>query len=202
MRGARMKRAAVEWALGLVAALREPLSRQELEDLLRGVADKDKGVAAGLEALRGVLRGIAPWLERAVEGRQTPMGWFHSRFREFVAERLLWVSPQAVHRVLGVVCDGWAELPAGSRARGYAVRHRLRHHWAAGWRAALEWGYQGERVRRGEGMGLVADVEAGARAMRGEEGRDLEAVGVFVRRRVNRWGVGGRGRCGTSCGRC
>jgi hypothetical protein len=194
VRSARMDPAVAEWALGLLTALLEPLSLQELGDLLRGVADKEKEVAAGLKALPGVLPWIARWLERAVDSRQTPIRWFHSRFREFLSERLLWVDPRAVHRALGAACDRWAALPAGSRARGYAVRHRLRHHRAAGdgeaiWRAALEAGYQGERVRSGEGMALMEDVEAAAREIEGEKGRDLEAVRDFLRRRVNWWGA-------------
>jgi len=189
-RAAQMEWERVEWALGLLTALREPLSLEDLRDLLREAGEKE--AAAGLEALPGVLPWIARWLERAVDSRRTPIRWFHSRFREFIAERLQWADPRAAHRALGRACDRWAALPAGSRARAYAMRHRLRHYamageWEGVWRGLLEAAYQGERVRMGDGLGLAADGEAALSGATGDLAEDIRAAVAFIRRRANWW---------------
>jgi hypothetical protein len=189
-RAAQVEWERVEWALGLLTALREPLSLEDLRDLLREAGEKE--AAAGLEALPGVLPWIARWLERAVDSRRTPIRWFHSRFREFIAERLQWADPRAAHRALGRACDRWAALPAGSRARAYATRHRLRHYalageWEGVWRGLLEAAYQGERVRMGDGLGLAADGEAALSGATGDLAEDIRAAVAFIRRRANWW---------------
>jgi|GEM_PF-5929021 len=195
----RMERAglwpAAAAALGLLALLYEPLSLQEVSELLRpireeGIPGLPGGIAALLEVLPAVLPRIGPWLERRVESRTTPIRWFHRRFPEFIQERLLEVDPRDLHRALMVACAGWEALPPNRPARTYALRYRLRHALAAGdaqalRQALLDPDYIAARLTVDEVLALAADAAAGAQAFPGPGAGDLAVISRFWQRRVN-----------------
>ncbi|NLF14562.1 MAG: ATP-binding protein, partial [Anaerolineaceae bacterium] len=116
--------------LGLLATAREPVSWNQLDALLRLEAKMPVGAYSSVDLhrhLRPALRLAEGLFEpRSGVDESAPWRFFHTRFQEYVLERLSTNERQDLDRVLAMGCGNWANLPE-DEARRYALAHRLQH---------------------------------------------------------------------------
>jgi WD40 repeat protein len=131
----------IKGLLGLMAVAREPLSPDQVHAFLDCAYGTGRAHIAQvlvkdcfLRDLRRHVSSVWTAIDGVIEPQEEPARsciprcFFHSRFREFVLEKLDQVERQNCHRFLARVSDDWKRHT--NAARDYALRYRI-FHWAA-----------------------------------------------------------------------
>ena len=143
-----IEEAVVRGALGLLAVARKPLSLGHLNTFLRFSGESNtphvQKAPFGFLQVSELARHSETILRLASEffdpldpeqGVDAPYRFFHSQFREFIADKLTDVERQDCHRLLATSCQEYLwHSGATGVVKDYALQHRLGH-----WIEAEQW---------------------------------------------------------------